>query len=249
MPNEQACYTILFTRVPVPGRTKTRLLPILSAEECATLQRAMTLDLAEKLAALGNPLVLCYSDEWEGIDDGPSLRDTFIEEVRVAAAAASSFHVVAQEGSDLGARMANAMQFAFDQGAAGCILMGSDLPDIMRNDIQIAQRALTYSDVVLGPTADGGYWLIGTRTPFPALFEGKQYGTSNVLTEAIAACREHGRAVALSRETFDIDIPEDYYQLCGQVTKGDFRLGPRTVEAVSKLMDVSACPPEESVGD
>ncbi|MBQ9069082.1 MAG: TIGR04282 family arsenosugar biosynthesis glycosyltransferase [Eggerthellaceae bacterium] len=247
MSNERPCTIILFTRIPIAGRTKTRLLPILSADECALLQRAMALDLAEKLAALGSPLMLCYSDEWRDIEGGEALRDAFIEDVRQAASEAVELTIVSQEGSGLGQRMSNAMQMAFDAGAGGCILMGSDLPDVMRTDIEIAQRALTYSDVVLGPSSDGGYWLIGTRTPFPAIFEGKHYGGSSVLTEAVAACRAYGRKVALSRETFDIDVPQDYYQLCKQVSTGDFRLGPRTVEAVSHLMEVSAVVPEDSV--
>lgn len=239
------CSIILFTRVPVPGKTKTRLLPILSPEECATLQEAMTLDLAEKLSELKHPIILCYSDEWCGEENGVVLRDSFIENVRQACANAPSFTAVPQCGEGLGERMANAMDDAFKQGAHGCLLMGSDLPDIMRHDIEVAQRALAYSDVVLGPTGDGGYWLIGSRTPFPQVFEDKDYGTANVLTDAVAACRAHGRTVALSRETFDIDVPEDYFLLCNQVNKGDFRLGPRTVDAVRNLMGVSAANGEQ----
>ena len=61
---------VLFSRVPIPGRTKTRLHSILSPEECAALHEAMARDLAEKLAALGNPLGLRYSDEWRNLADG-----------------------------------------------------------------------------------------------------------------------------------------------------------------------------------
>ena len=238
--NTAGCTIILFTRIPVPGRVKTRLHPILSPEECAVLQEALILDQAEKLATLGNPLVLSYSDEWSSIDDGEQVRDAFVERVRAVSAGAASFQAVPQRGSSLGDRMASALQDAFELGARGCLLMGSDLPDIMRTDIQVAERALTYSDVVLGPTADGGYWLIGMREPFPQIFEGKHYGTGTVLTEAVAASREMGRTVALSRETFDIDVPQDYFQLCNQVNMGDFRLGPRTVDAVRNQMGVSA---------
>ena len=240
--NIEGCALILFTRIPVPGRVKTRLAPILSEQESAQLQEALALDLAEKLSALGNPIVLSYSDEWVDAADGQALRDDFLDKLGQAVGDRCPLVSVAQEGDSLGERMAHAMQAAFDQGASSCLLMGSDLPDIMRHDIQVAQRALGYSDIVLGPSADGGFWLVGARMPFPELFEGKRYSSPTVLTEAVATCRAHGKTVSLSRDAFDIDVPEDYFQLCSQVTKGDFRLGPRTVEAVGHLMAVSAVP-------
>ena len=240
MEAEDKSTLIIFTRIPIAGKVKVRLAPILTFEECALLQEAMALDLAEKLAALGNPIILSYSDEWRSEPDGARVRDGFIDKMRTACSAAPSFTPVAQEGDSLGERMLNAMNAAFSLKAKGCLLMGSDLPDIMRNDIVVAQRALAYSDVVLGPSADGGYWLVGARTPFPQLFESVAYGTDRVLADTVATCRAYGRTVALSRETFDIDVPEDYFLLCKQVNTGDFRLGPRTVEAVRHTMGVSA---------
>ena len=94
-------------------------------------------------------------------------------------------------------------------------------------------------DVVLGPSSDGGYWLVGLNEPFPELFEGKEYHMDRVLAEAVATCRAHDRKVALSRETFDVDVPEDYFMLCNQVAQGNFRLGVRTVDAVRNLMPIS----------
>ena len=118
--------------------------------------------------------------------------------------------------------------------------MGSDLPNIMADDIRLAESALSSSDVVFGPSADGGFWLIGLRTPFPKVFEGKHYGTGTVLTEAVAVCRAYGFKVALLREAFDVDVPEDYYRLCNHVNERDSRLGARTVDAVRNLMSVTA---------
>ena len=234
------CAVVLFSRIPIPGKTKTRLHPILSPEECAALHEAMALDLAEKLSVLGNPLVLCYSDEWRGLVDGEKARDAFIERMRKAAASAASFTAIPQEGGNLGERMSNAMQEMYRQGAGGCILMGSDLPNIMADDIRLAESALSSSDAVFGPSADGGFWLIGLRTPFPKVFEGRHYGTGSVLTEALAVCRAFNLKVALLREAFDVDVPEDYYRLCNHVSENDFRLGARTVDAVRNLMSVTA---------
>ncbi len=239
-PQGARCTVVLFSRVPIPGRTKTRLHSILSPEECAALHEAMALDLAEKLAALGNPLVLCYSDEWRSPAGGEEARDAFIERMRRAAASAVSFAAIPQEGGNLGERMANAMRDVFQQGANGCILIGSDLPSIMADDIRLAESALSSSDAVFGPSADGGFWLIGLRTPFPKIFEGKHYGTGNVLTEALTVCRAFDLKVALLREAFDVDVPEDYYRLCNRVNERDLHLGARTVDAVRNLMSVTA---------
>lgn len=238
MSNIEGCALVVFTRIPVPGKTKTRLMPLLSADECAFMQEAMVLDLLEKLATMENPVVLFHSDEWVGIEGGEAMRDSFIQKAHNAAEGAQLFHVFEQQGSGLGERMSHAMNEVFGLGANGCLLMGSDLPDIMKADVHVAERALEYSDVVFGPSDDGGYWLIGTSAPFPELFQDKEYGIGSVLTDAVATCRNFGKTVALSRETFDVDTQDNFVTLCNQVRKGDFRIGPRTVGAVKHFMDI-----------
>ena len=226
---------IVFTRVPVPGRIKTRLHATLTENECASLHESMTFDLIEKCTRLGNPIVLCYSDEWVGIEDGTRIRDSFLARAQEVAGS-HELRYLAQEGSDLGSRMANAIEAVLAEGADACLLMGCDLPYIMRHDIEFAQQSLSYSDVVFAPSKDGGYWLVGMKEPFAEVFEEKKYGGKSVLTEAIASCRAHGRKVTLARETFDVDTPYDFERLCNQVRTGDFRIGPRTFETVERIM-------------
>lgn len=82
----EGCALVLFTRIPVAGRVKTRLLPALSGEDCARLQRAMALDLAERAGALGLPLTVCYSDEAVGLGaGGDALEAAFLDEMKLAA--------------------------------------------------------------------------------------------------------------------------------------------------------------------
>lgn len=143
---------ILFSRIPVPGRVKTRLMPPLSGAECAALQKAMTLDTAHTLAAMGRDLFLFHSDE-----GAPALLDGLPRAARL----------FTQSGADLGERMYNAVAAVLAMGYGDCLLLGSDLPFLTAPDVAEAGRVLEGSDVVLCPSPDGGYWLIGMHRPFP----------------------------------------------------------------------------------
>ncbi|BDF72552.1 hypothetical protein CE91St41_35340 [Oscillospiraceae bacterium] len=185
---------ILFSRLPVPGRVKTRLMPPLSGAECAALQKAMTLDTAHTLAALGRDLFLFHSDE-----GAPALLDGLPRGARL----------FPQSGADLGERMYNAVAAVLAMGYGDCLLLGSDLPFLTAPEVAEAGRVLEGSDVVLCPSPDGGYWLIGMRRPFPPIFHGQRYGTGSVLDDALACCAAHGLRAGLGPVRRDLDTPED----------------------------------------
>lgn len=240
---------VLLTRVPVPGRVKTRLLPALSGAQCAGLQRAMACDAAEALGALGLPVTVRCSDEAAGLPDGERLRAGFLAEVCACAArsrgargdaptrpdGAALVRALPQEGDGLGARMHGALAAELAAGAPQCLLMGSDLPLVDAGVLRGALAAFgpdgaggSAADVLLCPSDDGGYWLVGLREPFPELFAGKRYGTGGVLDEALAACRAFGRRAVLGPVARDVDTPDDLAWLAGRVAAGDPRVGPRT---------------------
>lgn len=104
---------ILFTRIPVPGKVKTLLIPFLSGAECAALQKAMTLDTAYTLAALNRDLFVYYSDEGADV-----LLGGLPDEARLCP----------QFGAELGERMYNALEDMLALGYQNCLLLGSDLP-------------------------------------------------------------------------------------------------------------------------
>lgn len=233
---------ILFTRIPVPGRVKTRLLSALSGEECARLQEAMLLDEAERLEAVCRrsslSLAVYYSDETADLSDAEAsaLRERFFEQVRAAAPFA---RFEGQTGEGLGARMHNAMCAELAAGAPWCILMGSDLPLVTFDLVEKAIATFegedwesgplaTPSDVVLCPSDDGGYWLVGLRRPCPELFSGKRYGVGSVLAEALATCYDLGLAVALGPTACDLDTPDELEELRSLAQSGDPRVGKRT---------------------
>ena len=230
---------VLFTRVPVPGRAKTRLLPVLSGERCAALQRAMACDAAEALGSLGLPVTVRYSDETSDLEDGAAVREAFLGALRSAALAAGapSVRCLPQEGAGLGERMGRALADELAAGRGACLLMGSDLPTVDAGTLRAAFAAFGIgggadggdpADVLLGPSDDGGYWLVGLHAAFPELFAGKRYGTGGVLDEALAACRAWGRTVALGPAAGDVDTPDDLERLADLVDRGGRQVGPRT---------------------
>ena len=253
-------HLVLLTRVPVPGRVKTRLMGALSGAQCARLQRALALDVAERLGATGLPLTVRYSDEAQSDD---ALLRGFLADVEDAwkrGGGRGVLRLEPQRGDGLGARMASAIEDELAHGAAGCLLMGSDLP-LLGAELLAPAVAMFGGDspsgtaektpepgasrpgldvtpaphVVLGPTDDGGYWLVGLRRPFGELFAGKRYGSGGVLEEALATCRAHGRTAALGPATRDVDTPDDLRQLAALVAAGDPRVGRRTAQVVRSL--------------
>ena len=196
---------LLFTRVPLPGACKTRLLPVLSGEACAALQGAMVADALAALKPLGLDILVFYAGPGEP------------EALRPFTAGAPLFP---QEGEGLGARMDSAIRRALSLGYEGALLLGSDLPFLDGVDVARAGELLDGYDIVLCPSADGGYWLVGMDEPFSPLFSGQRYGGASVLEDALAVCRSHGRSAALGPVRRDLDTPEDLAWFRGELAAG-----------------------------
>ena len=144
---------IIFTRIPAPGRTKTRMMPFLTGSECASLHFACLRDIADDTAACGADVFYAYTD---GVpEDSVEFSDI------IGRTSDREGRCFAQEGEGLGARMENAFRHVLGEGYEAVILIGTDVPYAVRDDIPAAFRLLEEDDLVLGPTEDGGYWLIG----------------------------------------------------------------------------------------
>ena len=202
---------VLFTRVPVAGAVKARLAPALSPDDRARLQWEMACDCARHIACVPADLAVHYGDEWRRAPQGAAVRDAFVASLRDAYAGrdAGGFRAREQRGAGLGARMKDSLAYELGRGAGTCLLMGSDLPEVRPADLAAALDAARSADVVLGPSTDGGYWLVGLHEPFPQLFDRKSYGSASVLQEALATCAAHGRRVALAPTRDDVDTPSD----------------------------------------
>lgn len=195
---------ICFTRVPKPGVTKTRLLPILSGEQCAKLHTAFLTDLARVYDRMDADLFVAYTadPEWE------MLKTTF--------PAAKDFFP--QQGADLGEKMYRALRAVLERGYEAVVLTGADLPRLTTAHLESGFAALDSADIAVGPTSDGGYYLVGMKVPHRTIFENQQYGGSTVLENAVAAGMAAGLAVALTDSCNDVDTPEDLRALTGQLS-------------------------------
>lgn len=187
---------ILFGRYPVPGRTKTRLIPLLGAVRAADLQRDLTEKIlnTDRLAARRRPvdLEVCF--------DGGS-------PARLRRWLGHDLIFSEQSPGNLGERMETAFLEAFRQGARRVLLHGTDIPDLTPRHIDEAFDALKTHDVVLGPSSDGGYWLMGLKKPAD-LFGGIEWGTSSVFEKTLTAARKGGLSVHVLGPLTDLDTVE-----------------------------------------
>ncbi len=117
-----------------------------------------------------------------------------------------------QCGADLGQRMKCAFEDALDEGCERIVIVGSDCPALTHQRMDEAFDALSESDVVLGPSRDGGYYLIALRRSVD-LFEGIEWGTGSVLTSTLEKAESAGLSVKQLGCLSDIDRPEDLDQL------------------------------------
>ena len=186
---------ICMTRIPEPGRTKTRLMPFLSGEECAKLHTAFLRDLAQLSEKAETDFFVTYTpgDGWEQLREiFPAARELF-----------------PQTGEDLGARMHNAIEHVLAMGYDACVLTGSDLPGMTVEHLESGFDALASADVTLGPTSDGGYYLVGLKVPCAAVFEKQVYGVNTVFDTTCAAAKRAGCAVIQALPCDDVDTPDE----------------------------------------
>ena len=197
---------ICFTRPPVPGRTKTRLMPLLSGEECAALHTAFLRDIADLCGRVDADLYVAYAPE----GDWGVLRTIF----------PAALDFFPQTGEGLGERMHRALTGVLARGYGACVLIGSDLPELTAEHLAAAFRALEEADVTLGPTADGGYCLVGLKKPCQALFAGQIYGCASVYENTLAAVQAAGLRFRPAPPCRDVDVPEDLMRLRRTVRPG-----------------------------
>jgi uncharacterized protein len=118
-----------------------------------------------------------------------------------------------QEGNGLGEKMKNAFKNAFDENYRKVVLMMPDCPKMSDTLIEKSFKALETSDFVLGPTNDGGYYLIGMKEYSPNVFENKVYGTDKVFDDAVAEITGMGKTYFKMPVLVDVDMEEDLGKL------------------------------------
>jgi rSAM/selenodomain-associated transferase 1 len=184
------------------GQVKTRLCPPLSPLQAAQLYRCFLLDKIAQVNVLREALpVVSYS---------PADARSWFEMLTPA-----HFVLIPQRGHDLGDRLRFTFEHLFGLGYTQVLAIDSDTPTLPVAFLKQALAQLSHptTDVVLGPTEDGGYYLIGLRQPYPQLFEKMPWSTPLVFPETVRRSAAAGLQVTCAETWFDIDTPEDLSRL------------------------------------
>ena len=176
----------LFARFPVPGRAKTRLIPALGETRAAALHRK----LVEMTVAAARASGLAYELRFTGAD-----HDDFARWL------GDDVPLVLQGEGDLGDRLRRV--------PAPMLLIGSDCPDLSAAHLTRAAGVLATAPAVIGPAADGGYWLLGLARTMPHCFESISWGTATVAAETRERLADEGITPFELETLHDCDRPDD----------------------------------------
>ncbi len=213
---------IVFAKNPVPNQVKTRLVPTLSPEQAATLYTAFLRDGCDTLATLSDvDLIIAYTPTEARSDLQALIGDDVL--------------YIPQTGADLGERLASATQWATEQGYTKILLVGSDSPTLPIAYVSKAVTLLNSQDITIGPSTDGGYYLIGfsatnVAMTVPFVFENIAWSTENVFQQTLARIRSLKATVGLLPPWYDVDTAEDLAFLYAHISA--MRLASETVQAV-----------------
>jgi rSAM/selenodomain-associated transferase 1 len=205
---------IIFAKAPIPGQVKTRLCPPLTSDEAATLHGSLVLDVLERTQQAvklvrGKPARLTVD---RFLACAPSAAHVFFKIL----AEREGVRLLTQTGDDLGARMSHAFDAVFGMGYRRVALTGTDLPSIPASVYAEALALLEEHDLVLGPSTDGGYYLIGLKHPVPELWSGVPWSTDRVFDLTMQRAQNLGLDAAVLPSGRDIDTIEDLTALISE---------------------------------
>ena len=192
---EHAKRTLLvFAKAPIAGRVKTRVAAELGDETAARIYRRLGRTVANQVRHGRYRTVVCY--------DPPG------ERARVSRWLGEDLEYRPQVGGDLGERLTAAFAWAFSEADHVCVI-GTDAPDVNAQMVEQAFDGLTDHGVVMGPAKDGGYYLLGLRSPTPELFRGVPWSTDTVAETTRATARRMGLSVMELPVLTDVDHARD----------------------------------------
>lgn len=184
---------MIFVKNPVQGKVKTRLAKTIGKKKALAIYNDLLEYTRNSTRGADCHKVVFYSDF---VDKN----DIWDENV---------YHKKVQLGGDLGERMKNAFRTMLDKGFKKILIIGSDCPEISSALIDNAFGMLDYTDVVIGPATDGGYYLLGLKQMHGALFEKKSWSTSLLLSETIGELKTSSIPFLLLPELSDVDEEKD----------------------------------------
>ena len=183
-------------KYPEPGRVKTRLAGDIGSEKAALICR----EIAERVMKQTIPVAAEY-DRFVFYDPPERIQD-FLSWL-------PSEKFITQTGSDVGERMDNAIRYLLENGAEKAVITGADIPELTSRIVMQAFEMLDHADVVVGPAHDGGYYLIGMKSPMSELFRNIPWSTGDVFSETVRALKYSGKSYGVLPVLSDLDTIED----------------------------------------
>jgi uncharacterized protein len=203
------CALAVMTKAPRAGLVKTRLTPPLTAEEAADLSNCFLRDTTAAISSALTKDTAC----------GIGVYFPVGAEAEYAGVLATDFQLVPQRGDNFGERMIFAVGDLFQLGFESVCLIGSDSPTVPPRAFTEAVTILakTEDPVVLGPSDDGGYYLIGLKNLHRELFEDIAWSTENVLQQTIALARQMNLKIHFLPTWYDVDDRLTLRRLCDEL--------------------------------
>ena len=209
---------VIMAKAPRSGAVKTRLAPSLSPEAVTDFYRCL----------LGDTLALARS--LRDVEVAIMCPESDVDEL--ARLAGRETGVVAQRGEGLAAGLTSVFEyFAHDHHGGDhqrrVIAFNSDSPHLARSVLENAFQTLAANDVVVGPTHDGGYYLVGAKNSYPTLFANDGMGTNSALDRLLSRARTLQLSVGFAEPFYDIDVANDLARLAEELRLDPAR-APRT---------------------
>jgi hypothetical protein len=216
---------VVMAKAPRPGRVKTRLTPNLSPEAVTAFYRCL----------LDDTLALARS--LQDVEIAVMCPDSDVSEL--ARLAGKEVRVVPQKGEGLAAGLTSVFAHFAEGHQRRTIAFNSDSPHLPHSVLEGAFETLTANDLVVGPTYDGGYYLVGATASHPALFASDGMGTSSALEKLLSRARALGLSVGFADPFYDIDVADDLNRLAEELRLAPAR-APRTAEWLKEREIVAA---------
>jgi len=193
-------------RSPSDPRGKTRLLRHVSVGRARSLRRALLLDTMDVVRSLENII------PWLAFSPSSAAAG-------MAETCDGDFHLLPQRPGNLGDRLIGVFDHLLLAGYAGALIIGSDVPTLRVDFLRSALLTLAAKEdpIVLGPAEDGGYYLVGLRTPHPELFKKIPWGSDCVLSATLAVAQSRLLQATLLPPWYDVDSPGDLRRVAADV--------------------------------
>jgi uncharacterized protein len=204
---------VIMAKAPRPGMVKTRLAESLPSPAVTALYRCLledTLALAKSLTSV-EVAVMCPEPDQE----------------ELAHLLGNALPVVAQKGEGLAAGLTSVFRHFTAAGRQHVIAFNSDSPHLAPSVLEGAFEILATHDLVVGPTHDGGYYLVGAKAAHPGLFEGDRMGTKSALDRLLARTKALELSTAFTEQFYDIDVANDLILLARELREAPTK-APRT---------------------